>query len=1115
MKSLWFVLHPVLILATSCLLQPLARAADTKPAEADRFTPPAGFSVEEVVTPGSTGSLVAMAFDEQGNIIASRERGPLLLIQDKDGDGKFETVGTYCDKVSNCQGILPWGKYVFAIGEGPSNTAFYRLSDTDHDGQADKVETLFKFRGGMGEHGPHAPILGPDGLIYIIMGNHTFVAGKLADTSPHHHFYDAELINPKYEDANGHASGIKAPGGSVVRTDADGSFLELFVGGFRNAYDHAFNRDGELFTYDSDMEWDVGLPWYRPTRVNHLIPGAEFGWRSGWSKWPAYYVDSLPATLDIGRGSPTGVVFYDHHRFPEKYQGAFFMCDWSQGRVLAVFLEPDRGTYKATSEIFLEGRPLNCSDIDVGPDGWLYICVGGRNTEGSIFRVVSDASARQAAADKPARRGITRAIEQPQLASAWARRAVRDVKNELGDEWGPALRAVAINRQAPAQSRVRALDLMQLYSPAPPAELLVNLSHDENVRVRSKATYLMGIHATPATNDRLVALLDDADPSVRRLACASLVRARHAAPVDKLLKLVASPDRFVAWEARRALEALPRDEWQSIVLSSPNARVFIQGAVALEVLGPDRDTCRAILDACAKWLDAGPSDDNVLDLLRVTELALYRGGFKPGDQPALRGRISARYPSTDDRLNRELVRTLVMMQEPTLAPRLAKYLQSHASVAERIQAAMLGVRLKVGWTPELRGELLDFLAFAQSFDGGNSYRGYLANGAGDVLKDMPAAEQLARIRQGAKKPGAALGVVQHLSGKLSPEQVAALMKLDVELAGNHSAEARELAQATIIALGHGDESVLPHLHAVFENAPDRRHHVAQALATYSLGTKPRDEDWPLLVRSLTVVEGATARDVLRALGRYNKKDDKPQDQRQVILLGLQLGDNGGREAARLLLRWTGEAVSEPREPGPQAMAKWQKWFAQKYPDQPEAVLPAEPEAKQVYAAVLDFLGSPQAAEGDPERGAAVFEKAQCIKCHRYGTRGEGIGPDLTNVSRRFQRKEILESVVFPSLVISDQFAGKTVLTTDGKVYAGLVGETGDGIVVLQTNGEKVNVAKADIEKIAPSKQSAMPGGLFDKLSQTEIADLFAYLAQAPQEKADGVGSAKGGAKGGN
>ena len=1038
-----------------------------------------------------------MAFNDAGDIIASRERGPLLLVQDKDGDGQFEAISTFCDKVSNCQGILPLGEHVFAIGDGPDGTCFYRLTDADNNGEAEKVESLVKFKGGMGEHGPHSPILGPDGLIYLMLGNHTFVEGELAKTSPHHDFHDAELILPKYEDANGHASGVKAPGGSVVRTDTSGSFLELFVGGFRNAYDHAFNRDGELFTYDSDMEWDVGLPWYRPTRVNHLIPGAEFGWRSGWSKWPAYYVDSLPATIDIGRGSPTGVVFYEHTRFPAKYQDAFFMCDWSQGRVLAVTMQPKAGTYEAQSELFLEGRPLNCSDIDVGPDGWLYISVGGRNTEGSILRVVTDEPATNEKPESPT--GIARAIKQPQLSSAWARKAVRDVKKELGDQWGPALFAVAINADNPPRDRVRALDLMQLYGAGPADELLINVSKDKSPEVRAKATYLMGIHATSASNDRLVALLNDENPNVRRLACASLVRAGHAAPVEMLLDRVAEPNRFVAWEARRALEELPRDQWQSLVLSSTNPRVFIQGAVALQVLGADRDTCGEILAGCQKWLAKDLSDGDVLDLLRITELALHFGGFKPDEQTALRSQISERFPTDDARLNRELIRTLVMLQDPTLAPRLVAHLKGDAPIEERIQAAMLARHLNEGWTPELRSGLLDFLAVARNLEGGNSYRGYLTNAANDVLKNMPPEEQLARIRNGVQDPAGALGVVQHLTDELTPEQTSALLELDRGLASTDSPEARELAKAAIIALGNGEASALPYLHEVFESTPDRRHHVAQALATYSLKSKRRDEDWPLLVRSLPIVEGSTARDVVRALQRYPKRNDSPQEQRQVILLGLKLGDQGGRDASQLLLRWTGAKVAEPREPWQSALASWQKWYAETYPNQPEAVLPKEPEGQQVYASVLDLLASPSAAAGDVRRGAAVFEKAQCIKCHRYGTRGEGIGPDLTNVSKRFQKKEILESVVFPSLVISDQFAAKTVLTADGQVFTGLVGETGDGVVVLQANGEKVNVAKDEIDQIVPSKKSAMPEGLFNTLTEAEIADLFAYLAAPPAQ----------------
>jgi putative heme-binding domain-containing protein len=1083
----------------ACLL-PLGAAADDPPAGEARFSPLAGYAVQEVVTSGSTGSLVAMSFNEAGDIIASREQGPLLLIQDKDHDGKFETIGTYCDQVQNCQGILSWGEHVFAVGKGPAGPALYRLSDADHDGKAEKVETLFKFKGGMGEHGPHAPVLGPDGLIYIMIGNHAFIEPAVAATSPHHHFYDAELITPKYEDANGHAAGIKAPGGTVVRTDTNGSFVELFVGGFRNAYDHAFNRDGELFTYDSDMEWDIGLPWYRPTRVNHLTPGAEFGWRSGWSTWPAYFVDSLPTTLDVGRGSPTGVVFYDHSRLGRKYEGAFFMCDWSQGRILAVTLQRADGSYKAESETFLEGKPLNCSDIDVGPDGWLYFCVGGRNTAGSIFRIVSEKDAARPA-PAVAGKGVARAVRQPQLASAWARRAVREVKQETGDQWGPGLTAVAVNSQTPATERVRALDLMQLFSPTPSDALLMQLSKDNNADVRAKAAYLLGIHATPASNARLVALLDDADATVRRRSCEALVRARHQAPLDKLLKVMAEPRPFVAWAARRALEQLPKEQWQSTVLTSSNPRVFILGSVALAVLNADRATAGAVLTESSKWLNKNLSDNDLLDLLRVIELALYRGDFKPDNQTTLRSQVSARFPASDDRLNRELVRTLVMLQDPTLAPRLVKHLEGKAPIEERIQSAMLARFLNVGWTPELRSGLLDFYDVARLLEGGNSYRGYLTNAANDVLKSMPGSEQLARINSGAKNPAAALGVVQNLAVNLSPEQSAALRALDGQLAGDPSPAARELAKATIVALGRGDPSTLAYLHEVFERAPDRRQDVAQALSNFATTKEQREADWPILIRSLSVAEGSTARDVLRALAKFPQKDDKAQDQRQVIMLGLKLKDAGGREAAALLQHWTGQKPADSGSPGPTVLAAWQKWFVEKYPDQPEPVLAVEPTGdKWTFSQLADFLANGGGSQGNIERGAAVFDKAQCIKCHRYGTRGEGIGPDLSNVSSRFQRKEILESVIFPSQVISDQFAAKTVVTTDGRTFTGLVGPTGDGVVVLQPNAEKVNVAKSDIDTIVPSKKSAMPEGLFNTLTLAEIADLFAYMGKSPAVK---------------
>ena len=124
-------------------------------------------------------------------------------------------------------------------------------------------------------------------------------------------------------DGNGHATGRLAPGGYIVSTDPEGKTWELWSAGYRNPYDFGFNADGEIFAYDADMEWDFGMPWYRPTRVNHATSGSELGWRSGTAKWPAAYPDSLPALADIGPGSPVGAAFGYGAKIPANVSESF------------------------------------------------------------------------------------------------------------------------------------------------------------------------------------------------------------------------------------------------------------------------------------------------------------------------------------------------------------------------------------------------------------------------------------------------------------------------------------------------------------------------------------------------------------------------------------------------------------------------------------------------------------------------------------------------------------------------------------------------------------------------------------------------------------------------
>jgi len=190
---------------------------------------------------------------------------------------------------------------------------------------------------------------------------------------------------------------LRAPGGWVARVSPDGRDWEVVATGFRNHYDIAVSPEGELFTYDSDMEWDVGTPWYRPTRVNHVVSGGEFGWRTGTGPWPDWYPDSVGAVVDIGPGSPTGVAFGTHAAFPEKYQRALFLCDWRHGTIYAVHLTPSGATYTGTPERFISAAPLPVSDIVVNPtDGAMYFTIGGRRTQSALYRVTYTGTASMA-----------------------------------------------------------------------------------------------------------------------------------------------------------------------------------------------------------------------------------------------------------------------------------------------------------------------------------------------------------------------------------------------------------------------------------------------------------------------------------------------------------------------------------------------------------------------------------------------------------------------------------------------------------------------------------------------------------------------------------------------
>ncbi|MEO1615553.1 MAG: c-type cytochrome [Planctomycetota bacterium] len=356
----------------------------------DQFKVPDGFEVELVYeVPGKTqGSWVSLAVDPNGGLVACDQEGSLYRVDVSQSPAKVEPLGV---GVGSAQGILFAfdSLYVNVNARGPQEkNGVYRLQDTTGDGKYDKTEHILPLVGG-GEHGPHALILSQDGKrVLTCAGNMTKLPSTIARSRVPQVWQEDHLL-PRMPDARGHAANRMAPGGWIGSFAPDGSDFELIASGFRNEYDIALNRAGELFSYDADMEWDVGTPWYRPTRVNHVISGAEFGWRNGTGKWPEYQPDSFGAAVNIGPGSPTGICFGYGAKFPKKYESALFIADWSYGNIHAVMLEEDGSTYTGSYETFATAAPLPVTDMVVRPeDGALYFAIGGRKTQSGLYRIV-------------------------------------------------------------------------------------------------------------------------------------------------------------------------------------------------------------------------------------------------------------------------------------------------------------------------------------------------------------------------------------------------------------------------------------------------------------------------------------------------------------------------------------------------------------------------------------------------------------------------------------------------------------------------------------------------------------------------------------------------------
>jgi len=657
---------------------------------AQNFTIADDFKLELLyVVPSEEGSWVPLTWDDKGRLIVSSHNSQdvmRLTIPAVGSNAALDVERIDGLNIGSAHGVLyAFDSLYINVDEGNARrNGIYRVTDSNGDDTYDSIEVIRNLSGG-GQHGVHTLKLAPDGQsIFVINGDDTPLTVVQSSRVPFNWGEDdlVKVIPTNFNDYQ------LAPQGWIAHFDPAGRNFELWSIGMRNPVDQAFNKDGELFEYDADMEFDWGTPWYRPTHVGHAVSGADFGYRLRASKRPRYYIDSLPEVANLGAGSPVGTTFGTGAKFPARWQDAMFVLDWSYGNLFAVMVNPTGATYTGEAVPFISGSPFNVTGAIVNPaDGSLIVQTGG-NGSSQLYRVTYTGNE-------------STAPTRPDTLYANARQLRKNLERFHGRQ----------------------------------------------------------------------------DPN----------------SIDEIWSYLDSPDRFIRYAARIALEWQDQSLWRERALNETDPRKTIAAMVALarvngkdeyhrppDYPAPDKVLQSRMIAALDRIdLIELPFADK-LDILRAYSLAFIRLG--PPDE-ATRQRLIARFdpllPATQRELNWELAEMLVYLDADSAPPKLMALLQNAPSPAfypireylnpilrQRGNPGLLGPAgvsnatlmkqedevqyaelLRVahnGWTPELRQAYFEwFPVAASSYRGGSAFVAGLTAIRADAISQLPEAAKLA------------------------------------------------------------------------------------------------------------------------------------------------------------------------------------------------------------------------------------------------------------------------------------------------------------------------------------------------------------------------------------
>jgi putative membrane-bound dehydrogenase-like protein len=1052
-----------------------------EPAE---FRVPEGFRVRLYAGDQLAHDIYSMTLDAQGRVVVAG-RGYVKTLYDDDGDGQADRAKLFAaEPVEGARGLYFDGPDLICTGDN----ALARYCDQDRDGVADGPCDVLAELKQRGDHSANGVVQGPDGWFYVACGNDAGV------TAQHNSGPGAPVARPRQ--------------GVVFRCSMDGRQTESLAHGFRNPYDLAFAADGALLMVDADGERDQYLPWYSPTRLFDIAPGMHHGWMlPGWVRsWnrPAWFFDTVPRLVEIGRGSPTGAVVYRHRQFPIRYRGAMFSCCWSLGRIYALHVKPKSDSYVGQMEVFLE--PTGSSgfapvDVAVGTQGEMYVAIGGRGTRGGVYRIDYGESKQIARLFSGERDSLHEVLTADQPLASWSRFRWAPMARNLG---GDAFTRAAMDEKLPAALRLRAIEILTEMFGGIPYRVAEKLTQDDSSAVRARLAWSLGRTAKSEPSDHamlLARLTHDVDRNVKRRAWEALLDVPKLTGVaaadwsdlgeDRSRRLRAAAiavaarldDKPYAANHDSSLHTQLAGLWRKVFRNEPVLSDFVSALEVFVTANSPSLKLEAVrlMQLCLGDVRVEPAQPDVYAGYTANQPLDQEDCMLDAAIPAL---VDA-MPSTDDALNREIARLLGMLGggHDQVLDRIAEFFTNTTTVEDDIHYLIVLSRLPGNRTSDVTRRTASALAELQPKmqRGGMQASRFWPARVGEAFRELARRDKALAAALVAHERFGLAGHSLFVAHMDAAEKLSATQRIiDALGKDNMDAWTPDVVRLTSV-LPAGRRRRL--LHDLWDD-PSLRESIIAVLAN-----EPDDEDRPLLIETLRFGQPSTIDKVADALMQLDTK--AVADDMAAAVSALRQFSRESRYVEvcrsldRLLSRWTSLAPSGAEEKP--SYQRWENWLIKEHPNLADRLT----DATANLAIWQKRLSEISWQSGDAIRGSTVYQRLSCAQCHSGNAR---LGPELDAVARRFSREDLFTAILDPNRDVSPAYWLTQIETGDGKIVTGQILYESPESTLVQTGPDStVRIMGTEVVSIHKRPLSAMPTGLLRDASDQDLADLYAWL----------------------